>query len=92
MAMRVECTHDERTWQAASALTRLKERDRVRRGGKSALRHNNGMHPTAKGVAFIRKTPCLMRLCAAGDAGRYVSASRVIQEASRRASVVRLKS
>jgi hypothetical protein len=31
---------------------------------------NNGMHPTAKGVAFMRETPANQRLVAAGDAGR----------------------
>jgi len=29
---------------------------RVRRGGKNALQHNNGMHPTANSVAFMRET------------------------------------
>jgi hypothetical protein len=33
----------------------------VRRGGKNALQHNNGMHPTANSAAFIRKTPCPFR-------------------------------
>jgi hypothetical protein len=41
-----------------------------------ALQHNNGMHPTANSAAFIRETWCLLVECAAGDAGRYVSASR----------------
>jgi len=36
------------------------ERGSVRRGGKNALQHNNGMHPTAKSAAFIRETPCLI--------------------------------
>jgi hypothetical protein len=38
----------------------------VRGGGKNALRHNNGMHPTAKSAAFIRKTPCLIRCVRGG--------------------------
>jgi hypothetical protein len=42
----------------------------VRGGGKNALQHNNGMHPTANSVALIRKTPCLFRFVAAGDAWR----------------------
>ena len=37
---------------------------------------NNGMHPTANSVAFMRETPTNQRFVAAGDAGRYVSASR----------------
>ena len=61
MFVRDESTPDESKWHAALALTRLKERDGVRRGGKNALQHNNGMHPTASSAAFIRKTPCLMR-------------------------------
>jgi hypothetical protein len=31
----------------------------VRRGGENALQHNNGMHPTANRVAFIRQLECL---------------------------------
>jgi len=38
----------------------------VRRGGKNALQHNNGLHPTAKSVAFIRKMPCLIRCVRGG--------------------------
>ena len=53
MFVRVESTHDESTWQAMSARTRLKERDRVRRGGKNALPHNSGMHPTRNSAALI---------------------------------------
>jgi hypothetical protein len=33
------------------------------------------MHPTANSAAFIRKTLAIQRFGAAGDAGRYVSAS-----------------
>ena len=36
----------------------------------SVSESNNGMHPTANSIAFIRKTPCLYVECAAGDAGR----------------------
>jgi hypothetical protein len=50
------------------------------------------MHPTANRVNVIRETPAIQRLVAAGDAGRYVSASRAINEDSRRAFVVWLKS
>jgi hypothetical protein len=31
---------------------------------------NNGMHPTANSVAFMRETPAIQRFVAAGDAGR----------------------
>jgi hypothetical protein len=34
---------------------------------------NNGMHPTAKSVAFMRETWPLLRFVAAGDAGRSVA-------------------
>jgi len=37
---------------------------------------NNGMHPTANSDTFMRETPAIPRLAAAGDAWRYVSASR----------------
>jgi len=53
MFVRIESTPDESTWQAASALTRLKETDRVRRGGQNALQHNNVMHPTRNSAALI---------------------------------------
>jgi len=53
MFVRVESTPDESTWHAALALTRLKETDRVRRDGKNALQHNNGMHPTRNSAALI---------------------------------------
>ena len=33
MLMRVESTHHESRWHSASAFTRLRERDSVRRGG-----------------------------------------------------------
>jgi len=31
---------------------------------------NNGMHPTANSVAFMREVPAIQRFAAAGDAGR----------------------
>jgi hypothetical protein len=31
---------------------------------------NNGMHPTANSAAFMRETPAIQSLVAAGDAGR----------------------
>ena len=42
-------------------------------GGESNPASNNGMHPTANSVAFIRKTLFLSRLVAAGDAERWAS-------------------
>jgi len=38
---------------------------------------NNGMHPTANSLAFMRETPAIQRLVAAGDAGRYASSCDV---------------
>jgi hypothetical protein len=31
---------------------------------------NKGMHPTANSVAFMRETPAIQSMCAAGDAER----------------------
>jgi hypothetical protein len=53
--MRVESSHDEGTWQAASAITLLQGSLRRSARRMQELQHNNGMHPTAKGVNSIRK-------------------------------------
>jgi hypothetical protein len=45
------------------------------------------MHPTRVSVDVIREIGCLSQCFPAGDAGRYVSASRGIKEVSRRASI-----
>ena len=37
---------------------------------------NNGMHPTGMSANVIRQLECLFQCFPAGDAGRYVSASR----------------
>jgi hypothetical protein len=42
----------------------------VKAASSSGGRANNGMHPTANSVAFIRETPAIQRFVAAGDAGR----------------------
>jgi len=66
MAMRVESTQEESTWHWASAI-RLRQ-GKLRRSARrnDALQHNNSMHPTAKGAALIRETPCLMRCVRGG--------------------------
>ena len=38
---------------------------------------NNGMHPTANSVAFIRETMLFSRPVAAGDAGRWAASCHV---------------
>ena len=73
MKMRVESTHHASTWYSPSAITRRKERDRVRRGGKNALQHNNGMHPTGQSADAIRQIECCFECFPAGDAGRSVA-------------------
>jgi hypothetical protein len=45
------------------------------------------MHPTGQSVDVIRKIGCLHRFFPAGDAGRYVSASRISEDARRRRAV-----
>jgi len=54
MIARVESTPHASTWDSMSAigLPQGKLRRSARRMG--ALQHNNGMHPTAKGAAFMR--------------------------------------
>jgi len=37
---------------------------------------NNGMHPTGQSVDVMRQLGCSFQSFPAGDAGRYVSASR----------------
>jgi hypothetical protein len=66
MFVRVESAHDESTRHGASALTRLKERGRVRRGGAGSYQHNNGLHPTAKSVNVIRQLEGLIRCVRGG--------------------------
>jgi len=55
--------------------------------GGSERNPNNGMHPTENSLDVMRKVGCLSQCFPAGDAGRYVSASRCINEDSRRASI-----
>jgi len=55
--------------------------------GDSGRNPNNGMHPTGNSVDVIRKAGCSLQCFPAGDAERYVSASRCINEDSRRASI-----
>jgi hypothetical protein len=45
------------------------------------------MHPTANSASLIESSNGFEVVCAAGDAGRYVSATRGINESSRRASI-----
>ncbi len=61
MAMRVESTPVERSWHWASAIRLAQGKLRRSARRNDALRHNNGMHPTANSVNFIRETPCLFR-------------------------------
>jgi len=49
-----------------SAITRLVRKIWRSARRQDALQHNNGMHPTAKSAALIRKTPCLMRCVRGG--------------------------
>jgi len=49
----------------------------VRRGGKNALQHNNGMHPTGESANVRRKVECLSQCFPAGDAGRYAASRKV---------------
>jgi hypothetical protein len=65
MAMRVESTPVESTWHSASAIRLAQGKLGRSARRKNALQHNNGMHPTANSVIFIRETPCLIR-CARG--------------------------
>jgi hypothetical protein len=42
----------------------------VRRGGKNALQHNNGMHPTGNSMDVMREARMPLSILPAGDAGR----------------------
>jgi len=56
MFVRDELTHDESRGIQHQPSHGSTERDRVRRGGKNALQHNNGMHPTGISGNVIRAT------------------------------------
>ncbi len=62
MFMPMEFIHDEHTWHSASAIMRQVKIRRRSARRNDALRHNNGMHPTANSVVFIRKTWMVSRL------------------------------
>jgi len=46
--------------------TARQESSGVRGGGKNALPHNNGMHPTADSAAFIRQLEGLLHCVRGG--------------------------
>ena len=71
--MKVEAAYDESTWRSASALTGLVTKEWCSARRSKELQHNNGMHPTAKSVAFMRKTLAIHRFVAAGDAWRWAA-------------------